>query len=147
MRFLDHTQRRTTVGRTPLDEWSARRRDLYLTTHNTHKKQTSTPPEGFEPTVPASDRRTTPYTARPPGPTQKYLPYKNNKQCIATKLHITHFYVYFIQKMLWKLTDCFCLHVIVCHYINRSVFINLSFASVAGRWRSNPKQINTNATG
>ena len=37
MRFLDHTQRRTTVGRTPLDEWSARRRDLYLTTHNTHE--------------------------------------------------------------------------------------------------------------
>jgi len=32
-RFLDHTQRRTTVGRTSLDEWSARRRDLYLTTH------------------------------------------------------------------------------------------------------------------
>jgi len=30
--FLDHTQRRTTFGRTPLDEWSARRRDLYLTT-------------------------------------------------------------------------------------------------------------------
>ena len=25
--FLDHTQRRTTVGRTPLDEWSARRRE------------------------------------------------------------------------------------------------------------------------
>jgi hypothetical protein len=34
-RFLDHTQRRTTVGRTLRDEWSARRRDLYLTTHNT----------------------------------------------------------------------------------------------------------------
>ena len=34
--FLDHTQRRSTVGRTPLDEWSARRRDLYLTTHDTH---------------------------------------------------------------------------------------------------------------
>ena len=33
--FLDHTQRRTTVGRTPLDERSARRRDLYLTTHDT----------------------------------------------------------------------------------------------------------------
>ena len=32
--FLDHT-RRTTVGRTPLDEWSARSRDLYLTTHDT----------------------------------------------------------------------------------------------------------------
>jgi hypothetical protein len=25
-----------TVGRTPLDEWSVRHRDLYLTTHNTH---------------------------------------------------------------------------------------------------------------
>ena len=37
--FLDHTQRRTTVGRTPLDEWSARRRDLYLTTHTTDKHQ------------------------------------------------------------------------------------------------------------
>jgi len=40
-RILDHTQRRTTVGRTPLDEWSARRRDFYLTTHNTHNIQTS----------------------------------------------------------------------------------------------------------
>ena len=33
-RLLDHTQRRATVGRTPLNEWSVRRRDLYLTTHN-----------------------------------------------------------------------------------------------------------------
>ena len=54
--FLDHTQRRTTVGRTPLDEWSARRRDLYLTTHNTHNRQTSMPPVGFEPTISAGDR-------------------------------------------------------------------------------------------
>jgi hypothetical protein len=30
------TLRHTTLGRTPLDEWSARRRDLYLTTHNIH---------------------------------------------------------------------------------------------------------------
>ena len=37
-RFLGHTQRRTTVSRTPLDEWSPRRRDLYLTTHNNHNK-------------------------------------------------------------------------------------------------------------
>src|SRR5215470_4379666 len=54
--FLDHTQRRTTVGRTPLDERSTRRRDLYLTTHNTHNRQTSMPPVGFEPTIPASAR-------------------------------------------------------------------------------------------
>ena len=37
LRFLDHTQRRITVRRTPLDEWSARRRDLYLTTLTTHR--------------------------------------------------------------------------------------------------------------
>jgi len=56
LRFLDHTQRRTTVGRTSLDEWSARRRDLYLTTHDTHNKQTSMPPVGFEPTISAGER-------------------------------------------------------------------------------------------
>ena len=55
-RFLHHTQRRTTVGRTPLDEWSARRRDLYLTTHNTHNRQTSMPPVGIEPTISAGER-------------------------------------------------------------------------------------------
>jgi len=35
-RFLDHTQRRTTVDMNPLDEWLARSRDLCLTTRNTH---------------------------------------------------------------------------------------------------------------
>jgi len=54
--FLDHTQRRSTVGRTILDEWSARRRDLYLTTHDTHNRQTSMPPVGFEPTILAGER-------------------------------------------------------------------------------------------
>ena len=54
--FLDHTQRRTTVGRTTLEKWSARRRDLYLTTRNTHNRQTSTPPVGFEPTISAGER-------------------------------------------------------------------------------------------
>jgi hypothetical protein len=49
LRFLDHTQRHTTVGRTPVDEWSARRRHLCLTTHNTQNRQTSMPPVGFEP--------------------------------------------------------------------------------------------------
>jgi hypothetical protein len=32
------------LGRTSLDEWSARHRDLYLTTQNIHKNQISTPP-------------------------------------------------------------------------------------------------------
>jgi hypothetical protein len=41
----------TTVGRTPLDEGSARRRELLRDNTNTHKRQTSM---GFEPTIPAS---------------------------------------------------------------------------------------------
>ena len=32
------SHRHTTLGRTPLDEGSARRRDLYLTAHNSHKR-------------------------------------------------------------------------------------------------------------
>ena len=56
LRFLDHTERRITFGRTPLDEWSALCRDLYLTTHNTHNRQTSMPPVGFEPTISAGER-------------------------------------------------------------------------------------------
>ena len=54
--FLDHTRRRSTVGRTPLDEWAARRRDLYLATHDTHNRQISMPPVGFEPTISAGER-------------------------------------------------------------------------------------------
>jgi hypothetical protein len=46
----------TTLGRTPLDEQSARRRDLYLTAHKTHKRQTSMPPAVLEPTIAASER-------------------------------------------------------------------------------------------
>jgi hypothetical protein len=46
----------TTLTRTPLDEWSARRRDPSVTTHNTCKRQTSMPPAGFEPAIPANER-------------------------------------------------------------------------------------------
>jgi len=59
LKFMDHTQRRFIVGRTPLDEWSAGRRDLYLTTHNTHNRKTSMPLAGFK-SQQASGRRPTP---------------------------------------------------------------------------------------
>jgi len=49
----------TTLGTTPLDEWSAQRTDLYLTTHNTHKRHTSMPPVGFEPAIPESEQSQT----------------------------------------------------------------------------------------
>jgi hypothetical protein len=45
----------TALGRSPLDELSSRRKDLYLTTHTTHKTQTSMPLSGFGPAIPASD--------------------------------------------------------------------------------------------
>ena len=45
-----------TLRKTSLDEWSARRRERYLTTQNTHKRETSMPPAGFEPAIPAGER-------------------------------------------------------------------------------------------
>jgi len=52
---MKHTQARA-LGRTTLGEGSARRRDLSVTTHNTHTRQISTPLAGFEPAIPASER-------------------------------------------------------------------------------------------
>ena len=56
LREFTITLRHTTIGRTPLDEWSARRRDLYLTTHNAHNRQTSMLSVGFEPVIQASEQ-------------------------------------------------------------------------------------------
>jgi hypothetical protein len=55
-RLDDHTQDTRHSDRPPLDDGSARRKDLYLTKHNTHKRHTCMPPAGFEPAVPASRR-------------------------------------------------------------------------------------------
>jgi hypothetical protein len=44
---LPHTATHTTLGKTPLDEWSAQRKDLYLTTHNIHKRYIYTRPRGI----------------------------------------------------------------------------------------------------
>ena len=57
LRILDHTQRRTTLGRTPLDLWSARPRDLYLETCNIHNNHPC--PRGIQPTISASERTQT----------------------------------------------------------------------------------------
>ena len=48
----DHAE----THKAPQDERSARRRDLYLAKINTHKRQTSMLPEGFEPATPANER-------------------------------------------------------------------------------------------
>ena len=49
------TLRHTTLGRTPLDEWSVRHRDLYLTTRNTHNTDIQAPGE-IRSQIPASER-------------------------------------------------------------------------------------------
>jgi hypothetical protein len=46
-RIPDHTQRRTTVGRSPLDEWSARRRDC-PPDNAEHSQQIFMSPVGYE---------------------------------------------------------------------------------------------------
>ena len=53
--LVDYTKRRTTVGRTPPDEWSALRRDLYTRTQHTQQRDIHAP-AGFEPTISASER-------------------------------------------------------------------------------------------
>jgi hypothetical protein len=50
------TLRHTTLGRTPPDERSALRKYLSMTTHNTHNRQISMPPAGFEPAIPTNER-------------------------------------------------------------------------------------------
>ena len=49
LKFLDHTWWHITIVRTPVDEWSAGHRDLYLTPHST--QQMSMSPVWFEPTI------------------------------------------------------------------------------------------------
>jgi hypothetical protein len=57
------TLRHTTLGRTPLDEWLSRRRDLYLTTYNTHRRKHPFPRRDSNlQSQQANGRRHTPYT-------------------------------------------------------------------------------------
>ena len=54
------TFRHTTVGRTPLDKWSARRRDLYLTTRNTRDRYACPRRDSNRQSQQASGHRPTP---------------------------------------------------------------------------------------
>ena len=109
--FLDHTQRRTTVDRTPLDEWSARRRDPYLTTHNIQNGVTSTPPAEFEPTISAGERPQNNASACTATGTRT-----NKYTCIKYELsHIINYRLFF---------NGFCGHYQVAHVIASCYVIN-----------------------
>jgi hypothetical protein len=71
-RGFTFTLRHTTLGRTPLDEWSARRRDFYLTRHNTQKRQTSMQPGGIR-TPNTNKRAATDPRLRPRGHWDRHL--------------------------------------------------------------------------
>ena len=86
---LTVTLRQTTIGRTPLDEGSARRRDLYLTKHNIHKRQTCMSPEGFEPAIPASKQAATDPCLRPRGHLYQ-LPYAYFIHMPPTLIHLRY---------------------------------------------------------
>lgn len=59
------TSRHTVLLSTRLDEWSARRKDLYLTTHNYHNRQTSMPLRDSNPKSQQTNScRPVPYIAR-----------------------------------------------------------------------------------
>jgi len=60
LRFLYHTQRRDTDTWTPLDEWSARRRNLSLTAPNTHNKHPWPQRDWSPQSQQANNRRPTP---------------------------------------------------------------------------------------
>ena len=91
LRFLDHTQRRIIAGRTPLGALSARRRDIYLTTHNTHNRETSMPLVGFEPTISGGERPQT---------------YALDRAATGTgslRIYITNIYVVYIHIYVYKI--------------------------------------------
>ena len=94
-KFLDHTQRRITVGRTPLDEWSVRCRYLYLTTHSNHNRQTSMPPVEFEPTISAGERPQTyalDRAATGTGKDLKVLSRNTNKMQLCNRIYYSKVY-------------------------------------------------------
>jgi len=84
-------------GRTPMDEGSASRKGLYLTTHNTHYRQPCPRQDSKPQSQPVSGRRPTPYSARPLGSTCHVPTIKNladddddDKQAVHTLFTTTN---------------------------------------------------------
>jgi len=78
----------------PLDDWSARRRDLYLTTHNTHNRKTSTPVRGIR-THNLSRRAAAALRFRPRGHWDRHECHLTNKNtflwyCNTFRRHLRH---------------------------------------------------------
>jgi hypothetical protein len=109
------TLRHTSLGRTPLDEWSARRRDLYLIPHDTHKRQTSIPQRDSNPqSQQANGRRPTPETALPLWSAFISLLWCINRRGVCSVLYFYHPSLYItnlivLEKGFHQLTVCYML--------------------------------------
>jgi hypothetical protein len=80
------TQRHTTVGRTPVDQWSSRLTELYFKTHNTHKRQTLMGQVELEPAIPPREWPQTYALDR--APTGKIFFYLQHSQCVKPATNV-----------------------------------------------------------
>ena len=101
------TLRHTTLCKTSLDEWSTRRRDLYLTTHNTHVRHRS--PDGIRTRNPSKRAVADPHF-RPHG---QWVQQHNMYIVTITQLYEKPFYI--IQE-----ND-------VSRFVHLSGYINITF--------------------
>ena len=85
-----------------LDEWSARRKDLYLTSHNTHNRQISVPPVGFEPTISAGERPQTYALDR--AATGTGVCYEVHQRCTV---HLCHCFIKCLIKVMYKTSQTY----------------------------------------
>ena len=97
--FLSTRNRHSAVGRTPLDEWSTRRRDRYLTTHNTHNRQTSMPRWDWNSQSQQASSR-----LRPRGQWDRLPVWKYRLQFRTT---MTHFYTILVAGSIKLVVYCF----------------------------------------
>jgi len=77
-----------TLSRTPLDYWSVRRKDLYLTTHYNRKRQRATPLAEFEPAILRSERLQTAWLPRS-AMVHHWVQTQNPQKCTNIKFQIS----------------------------------------------------------
>jgi len=128
----DHSQTRHTLGRSPLDEWSARRRDLHQTKHNTRPKETNIHVPGMIRTRNRSKR-----ADADPGLTPRghwfiiYFPQQNVNICCYL-----YIYILYIKTLKCK-CHCFMdsplLNIERTRYISAHVFLVLPQCSTTCR--------------
>jgi hypothetical protein len=92
--FIDatqsHTARYTTLGRASRSEWSARRRFLYLSTHNTHSKHACLRRDSKPQSQLASSRKPAHYAAWPLGLALSVAVWTNTPFCHILYLRVSY---------------------------------------------------------